>query len=55
MNRKNHQNREDIIGEHHLTDIGQIICAIVFLTVWILDSFIFKFSTILKIYTHQSN
>ncbi len=45
-----HENRPDLAGEHKFTDAGQIIILIVFLTVWILDSFIFKFSTLLTDY-----
>lgn len=40
-----HSRREDLAGEHPFGDKGQIISLIVFLVVWIADSFIFKFST----------
>jgi protein-S-isoprenylcysteine O-methyltransferase Ste14 len=39
--------REGASGEHPYGDLGQIICLIVFLTLWILDSFVFRFSTFL--------
>jgi protein-S-isoprenylcysteine O-methyltransferase Ste14 len=45
-----HENRPDLAGEHKFTDAGQIILLLVFLSVWILDSFIFRFSTILADY-----
>ncbi len=35
-------------GEHPWGDRGQILCLLVFLVVWILDSFVFKFSTFLS-------
>jgi len=37
--------RDAASGEHPYGDLGQIICLIVFLTLWILDSFVFRFST----------
>ncbi|MBN2534416.1 MAG: isoprenylcysteine carboxylmethyltransferase family protein [Spirochaetales bacterium] len=39
----NHKNRNDLSEEHAFTDIGQIVCLFVFLTVWVLDSFVFRF------------
>ena len=42
---RKHAGREDLIGENHLSDIGQIIFAFIFFSVWILDTFFFKFST----------
>jgi protein-S-isoprenylcysteine O-methyltransferase Ste14 len=45
-----HENRPDLAGEHKFTDAGQIIILVVFLAVWIVDSFIFKFSTFLTDY-----
>lgn len=41
----NHSRREDLAGEHPFGDKGQIILLIVFLVVWIADSYIFNFST----------
>jgi protein-S-isoprenylcysteine O-methyltransferase Ste14 len=37
-------------GEHPYGDLGQIICLIVFLIVWVLDSFLFKYSIFLSAY-----
>lgn len=45
---RRHAGREDLIGENHFSDIGQIIFALIFLSVWILDTFFFKFSTFLN-------
>ncbi|MEJ2567904.1 MAG: isoprenylcysteine carboxylmethyltransferase family protein [candidate division WOR-3 bacterium] len=39
-----------MIGENHLSDIGQIICAFIFFGVRILDTFFFRFSTFLNKY-----
>ncbi|MDH5468312.1 MAG: isoprenylcysteine carboxylmethyltransferase family protein [Candidatus Aminicenantes bacterium] len=35
-------------GEHPYGDLGQIIILLVFLAIWILDSFVFRFSTFLS-------
>ena len=48
--RKSHQNRGDLTGEHAFSDIGQLIFLIIFLIVWIADSFVFKYSTFLTQY-----
>jgi len=48
--RKSHQHRSDLTGEHAFSDIGQLILLIIFLTVWIADSFVFKYSTFLTQY-----
>ena len=45
--RGKHKGREDLAGEHKFTDIGQLILLFIFVTVWILDSFVFEFSTFL--------
>jgi protein-S-isoprenylcysteine O-methyltransferase Ste14 len=42
---RRHAGREDLTGESHLSDIGQIIFAIIFAGVWISDTFFFKYST----------
>jgi protein-S-isoprenylcysteine O-methyltransferase Ste14 len=34
-------------GEHPFGDKGQTICLLIFLAVWILDSFVFRFATLL--------
>ena len=41
-------NRHRIHGEHPQGDRGQILCLLVFLLVWTLDSFIFMYSTFLN-------
>jgi len=48
--RKSHQHRSDLTGEHVFSDIGQLIFLIIFLIVWIADSFVFKYSTFLTQY-----
>jgi hypothetical protein len=35
-------------GEHPYGDLGQIIILLVFLAIWILDSFVFRYSTFLS-------
>ena len=47
---KRHHNREDLAGEHKFGDMGQIILLIIFLIVWISDSFILEYSTFLNNY-----
>jgi protein-S-isoprenylcysteine O-methyltransferase Ste14 len=42
---ENRTHRDDLVGEHPFGDSGQVILLIVFLAVWIADSFIFRFST----------
>jgi len=39
---------EDRKGEHPLGDLGQLVCAAVFITVWAADTFFFHWSTFLK-------
>ena len=48
--RKEYVHRDDLAGEHKLSDIGQLILLLSFLILWILDSFVFKFSTFLVLY-----
>ena len=48
--RKSHQHRNDLTGEHVFSDIGQLIFLIIFLIVWIADSFVFRYSTFLTQY-----
>lgn len=45
--RKSHQHRVDLTGEHAFSDMGRLILLVIFLVVWIADSFIFKYSTFL--------
>lgn len=47
---KKHHNRDDLIGEHKLGDAGQVVLLILFLLIWILDSFVFNYSTFLAKY-----
>ena len=42
---KRHEDRKDLAGEHAFGDVGQIIFLIIFLAVWIADSFFVKYST----------
>lgn len=48
--REHHVNRNDLSGEHPFGDLGQIIFLIIFLIIWIFDSFVFYFSTIFSKY-----
>lgn len=48
--RKGYSHRHDLAGEHRLSDIGQLIFLVSFLILWILDSFVFRFSTFLSSY-----
>lgn len=43
-----HAARAPIQGEHPWGDRGQLVCLALFLMVWILDSFVFQFSTSLS-------
>ena len=45
-----HNDRQDLAGEHILSDLGQIILLIIFLASWILDSFFIKYSTFISNY-----
>lgn len=47
MGHHHHADREDLVGEHPFGDAGQIIFLIGFLILWVLDSFVFRFSTFL--------
>ena len=47
INHTNHNNREDLGGEHKIGDIGQLILFILFLIIWIGDSFFLHYSTFL--------
>jgi protein-S-isoprenylcysteine O-methyltransferase Ste14 len=48
--RQEHHHRGDLTGEHKYGDAGQLIIAVVFLVVWILDSFVFKYTTFFNKY-----
>ena len=43
-------NQSNLPDEHPMGDVGQIALAIVFLVVWVLDTFVFHFSTTLNGY-----
>lgn len=45
---KGHHDRKDLAGEHPFGDAGQLILLVLFLLIWGLDSFVFKFSTFLN-------
>lgn len=44
------KHREDLTGEHKFGDAGQLIIAVLFLVVWILDSFFLKYTTFINNY-----
>jgi protein-S-isoprenylcysteine O-methyltransferase Ste14 len=44
------QHRDDLTGEHASGDAGQLIIFLLFLAVWITDSFFFNYSTFLNNY-----
>ena len=50
LDRQRHQKRDDLTGEHFFGDLGQLILLIIFLAVWITDSFFLKYSTFLSKY-----
>lgn len=48
MRTKKNKGRTDLVGEHKVGDAGQALFAIIFLIVYVLDSFLFGFSTSLN-------
>jgi protein-S-isoprenylcysteine O-methyltransferase Ste14 len=46
--RQGNENRADLTGEHHRGDAGQIILAVLFVAVWISDTFLFGLTTFLN-------
>ena len=42
------KHREDLTGEHAVGDAGQLIIAILFLAIWVADSFFLKYTTFLN-------
>jgi protein-S-isoprenylcysteine O-methyltransferase Ste14 len=48
MSTKKHEGHPHLSGEHRWGDTGQLILFVIFLGVWITDSFIFKYSTFLQ-------
>ena len=49
-NQADRHGRVDLTGEHKLGDMGQLIIAALFIVVWILDSFFFKYTVFLNDY-----
>lgn len=47
MSTKRHTEHPHLTGEHRWGDLGQLILLVVFLVIWITDSFIFRYSTFL--------
>jgi len=45
---RRHEDRESLTGEHALTDIGQLILAVLFAGAWIADSFFLGWTTFLN-------
>jgi len=45
-----HDHRDDLTGEHPLTDIGQLILAVLFFGAWIADAVVFDLTTFLQPY-----
>jgi protein-S-isoprenylcysteine O-methyltransferase Ste14 len=48
MSTKKHEGHPHLTGEHRWGDTGQLIFFVVFLGVWITDSFVFHYSTFLQ-------
>jgi len=48
MDKKKHAGRNDLAGEHKKGDAGQLILAIVFIAVWLADSFFFELTTFMN-------
>jgi protein-S-isoprenylcysteine O-methyltransferase Ste14 len=42
--------RQELAGEHAMTDVGQLLLFGVFLAVWVTDSFVFRYSTFVGTY-----
>ena len=47
---RGHNERNDLAGEHALSDIGQLVLFVIFIAAWILDSVIFSYSTFIADY-----
>ena len=46
FDRQRHQSRDDLPGEFKFGDLGQLLFFLVFLLIWIADSFFLKFSVV---------
>lgn len=44
LEKKGHEGRDDLAGEHKFGDTGQMVLFVVFLIVWVTDSFVFHYS-----------
>ena len=47
--RQGSEERSDLLGEHPWGDAGQIVLAVLFLVVWITDTFFLRFTTFINI------
>ena len=45
INKGHHPDRKDLPGEHRWGDAGQLILLIIFMIIWILDSFVYNLTT----------
>lgn len=45
-----HQQRDDLTGEHTAGDAGQVVLACLFMATWVADTFLFKYTTSLNQY-----
>lgn len=48
MSTKRHESHPHLTGEYRWGDTGQLILLIIFLGIWITDSFVFRYSTFLR-------
>ena len=48
--RQRHGDRDDLTDEHAFTDVGQLVLAILFVGIWIADSFFLTITTFLNLY-----
>ena len=51
--RRSTRDRDDLAGEHALTDAGQLVLAILFAAAWVADSFWLEYTTFLNAYVPQ--
>lgn len=49
---QNHDQRDDLTGEHKIGDIGQIVIVLLFAVIWIADTFFLSYTTYLNQYIH---
>ncbi len=48
MHRREHEGREDLIGENPKGDFGQMLFGVLFGVIWLADTFFFKYTTFLN-------